>query len=121
MKPDGRLHLVADVRDLQIVDCDGENCGIVDDLAFVGGPGRKLELAAILVGPGTYHGRLPRWLAWLATRIAGDRIVRVPWKEIETIGSVLRLKRTASELGLGAAERRAAAWLPRVGGLDAPL
>jgi len=121
MKPTGRLHLVADVRDLQIVDCDGTYCGIADDLAFEGGPGGRLKLAAILVGPGTYYGRLPRWLAWLATRIAGDAVVRLPWKEIETIGSVVRLKRSAAEVGLGAADRRAAALLPKFGGLDASL
>jgi len=121
MKPDGRLHLVADVRDLQIIDSEEENCGIVDDLAFEGAPGGKLKLAAILVGPGTYRGRLPRWLAWLAVRIAGDRIVRVPWSEVKTIGSVVRLKRSARELGLGVVERRAAALLPRHGGLDASV
>ena len=121
MKPTGRLHLVADVRDLQIIDCDGLYCGIADDIAFEGGPGRKLEPAAILVGPGTYRARLPRWLAWLAILIAGDRIVRVPWKEIETIGSRVCLKRTASELGLGIADRRAAALLPKFGDLDASV
>ena len=121
MKPDGRLHLVADVRDLQIVDSDEWNCGIVDDLELEGAPGGKLKLTAILVGPGTYRGRLPRWLAWLITRIAGDRIVRIPWNEVETIGSVVRLKRSAQALGLGTAERRAAAILPRHGGLDASV
>ena len=121
MKPDGRLHLVADVRDLQIVDSEEENCGIVDDLEFEGAPGGELKLAAILVGPGTYHGRLPRWLAWLATKIAGKQIVRLPWSEVETIVSRVRLKRSARDLGLGAAERRAAAILPKHGGLDAPV
>ena len=121
MKPDGRLHLVADVRDLQIIDSEEENCGIVDDLEFEGAPGGKLKLAAILVGPGTYPGRLPRWVAWLATSIAGKHVVRVPWSEIETIGSRVRLKRPAEALGLGAAERRAAAILPKHGGLDAPV
>lgn len=118
MKPSGPLHLAADVRDLQIVDRDGACCGIVDDIEFAGRPGGKLALAAILVGPGAYRGRLPGWLYRPLTRLAGERIVRIPWKEVETIGSVVKLKRTAGALGLDRPERRAAAWLPG-GGDDA--
>jgi sporulation protein YlmC with PRC-barrel domain len=119
VKPRGPLHLAADVRDLQIVDCDGACCGIVDDIEFEGGPAKKLRLKAILVGPGAYRGRLPAWLAWLVSRLAGERVVRIPWQEVETIGSVVKLKRTARTLGLDAAERRARAWLP--GGSDDAL
>lgn len=119
MKPLGSLHLAADVRDLQIVDSDGHCCGIVDDLEFEGRPGGKLRLKAILVGPGAWRGRLPAWLAWAIAGLAGKRIVRIPWQEIETIGSVVKLKRTGRALGLDAPERRAAAWLP--GGSDDAL
>lgn len=118
MKPGGPLHLAADVRDLQIVDRDGEYCGIVDDIEFKGRAGGKLSLAAILVGPGAYRGRLPFWLYRPLTRLIGDHVVRIPWKEVETIGSVVRLKRAAAALGLDRPERRAAAWLPG-GGDDA--
>jgi len=120
MKPAGPLHLVADVRDLQIFDRDGECCGIVDDIELEGRPGGKLRLAAILVGPGAYRGRLPGWLYGPLARLIGDHVVRIPWKEVETIGSVVRLKRTAAALGLDRSERRAAAWLPG-GGDDAPV
>jgi sporulation protein YlmC with PRC-barrel domain len=115
------MDLAADLRDLQIVDVNGEACGIVDDLAFEGKPGKKARLAAILVGPGTYGGRLPRWLAWLAGRIAGEKTVRVPWKEVERIDSVVRLKHGAGALGLGWAERRAERLLKRIGAPDALL
>lgn len=121
MKPNDRMDLAADVRDLQIVDVDGEACGIVDDLAFEGKPGEKARLAAILVGPGTYRGRLPRWLAWLAGRIAGTKVVRVPWEEVERIDSVISLKSKAGALGLGWAERRAERLLKRTGAADAFL
>jgi len=119
MKPGDRLNLAADVRDLQIVDRDGSYCGIVDDLELAGRPGGKLMVAAILVGPGAWRGRLPGWLYRPLTRLIGDRIARIAWKEVETIGSVVKLKRTAAALGLDRSERRAAAWLP--GGSDDAL
>jgi hypothetical protein len=119
MKPTDRLHLVTDVRDLQIIDSDEENCGIVDDIELEGAPGKKLTVAALLIGPGAYRRRLPRWMAWLSERLAGTSVVRVPWSEVRNITSVVQLTRTAGELGLDRSERRAAAWLPRLGGLDA--
>ena len=119
MKPDARLDLVADVRDLQIVDCDEENCGIVDDLELEGAPGGKLRVKAILVGPGAWRNRLPRWAAWLVRRIAGDKLTRIKWEEVEKITSVVQLRRSAAELGLGEADRRLAAMLPKKGILDA--
>ncbi len=121
MNPDARMDLAADVRDLQIVDSDGEYCGIVDDLAFDGKPGKTARVAAILVGPGTYGGRLPRWMAWLAGRIAGEKTVRVPWAEVEKIDSMVRLRSRAGALGLGWAERRAGRLLKRTGVPDALL
>jgi len=121
VKRDARMDLAADVRDLQIVDVNGDYCGIVDDLAFEGGPGRSARVAAILVGPGTYGGRLPRWLAWLAGRLAGKKTVRIPWTEVETIDSMIRLRSSAGALGLGWAERRAERLLKRTGMPDALL
>jgi sporulation protein YlmC with PRC-barrel domain len=116
MKPTGALRLAADLRDLQIEDKDGAFCGIVDDIELKGRPGGKLVVAALLVGPGAYRGRLPRWAAWLATRLAGNAIVRVPWAEVAGISSVVRLRRSAHDLGLGRADERAARLLERWGG-----
>ncbi len=121
MKPDAAMELGADVHDLQIVDVNGEYCGIVDDLAFEGKPGKRARLAAILVGPGAYAGRLPRWMAWLAGRVAGERTVRVPWAEVEKIDSMVRLRSSAGALGLGWAERKAERLLKRTGMPDALL
>ena len=47
MKPTGSLRLAADLRDLQIVDADGFNCGIVDDIELDGRPGGRLTIAAL--------------------------------------------------------------------------
>ena len=60
MKRDGYLKLVGEVRDMQIVDCDGARCGIADDIEL-DGFGKTLKVKALLVGP----GRLSREAAGL--------------------------------------------------------
>ena len=60
----------------------------------------------MVVGPGGYQGRLPRWAAALARWIGGDRGVRVPWSAVEHVTSRITLNRKAEALGLGAVERR---------------
>lgn len=117
MKPDGPLKLVGGVRDLQIVDAEGVKCGVVDELEFEGAAGGTLRIKAILVGPGAYRGRLPRWVLWPVWRIAGDRMVRVPWAQVTHIGSVVKLAVPARELGLIRSEDRARRYVPRVGAL----
>ena len=61
MKPDGALKLVSELLDLPLIDSDGRYCGIVDDVELSGSAGKELKLKALLVGPGAYAGRLPRW------------------------------------------------------------
>ena len=119
MKPTGRLHLIGEVRDLQIVDSEKENCGIADEIELEGKPGGKLRIKAILVGPGAYRNRLPGWMAWLVRLIAGDGLVRIPWEEVESIGSVVRLRCPAAKLGLSRADRRLKSRMPKLGVLDA--
>ncbi|MDB5710233.1 MAG: hypothetical protein JWL96_2303 [Sphingomonas bacterium] len=117
MKPDGSLKLVGGVRDLQIVDADGVKCGIVDEIEFEGAAGGPLRIKAILVGPGAYRDRLPRWVLWVVWRIAGDRVVRVPWAQVAHIGSMVKLAIPARQLGLMRSEDRARRYVPRVGAL----
>jgi sporulation protein YlmC with PRC-barrel domain len=118
MKPTGRMRLAADVRDLQIVDSQGGYCGIVDDIELDGKAGEALRPVALLVGPGAYRHRLGRIPLAIVHWIAGDRVVRVPWDEIEHITSVVTLRRTARELGLAKSEDRARKLLPRIGAMD---
>ena len=117
MTPDGPIKLVCQLIDLPLLDKDDHWCGIVDDVEFTGAPGRELRLKALLVGPGAYEGRLPRWAFWLVRKIAGDRVTRVPVEAIATIDSAVHLKRTARQLKLYDAEDRARAWVPRAGAL----
>lgn len=112
MKPADPVQLVAQLRDLQIVDCEGANCGIVDDIELTGKPGEALRIKALLVGPGGYAGRLPRWAMTLVHLVAGGACVHVRWEEVASITSVVRLSCKASRIGLARGEGRARRWLP---------
>ena len=106
MKRDAAIKLVSEVRDLQIVDSDDRNCGICDDIEFHGGAGETLGLKALLVGPGAYKGRLPKWAFALIERIAGTRVVRVPWDKVDRVTSRIYLTERAERLGLHGADDR---------------
>ena len=115
MKASGRLKLVSGLRDLQIVDSDDCNCGIVDDIELEGKPGGVLRVKALLVGPGAYAKRVPDWWMPIIRLFAGKTIVRVPWKEVASVTSVVKLASPAAKLGLARGEGRAEKLLPPVG------
>jgi sporulation protein YlmC with PRC-barrel domain len=117
MKPDGKLKLVSQLLDLPLHDSEGKYCGIVDDVELVGGAGKARELKALLVGPGAYSGRLPRWAMWLVGKVAGTRVTRIPLGRIRTISDSVHLERPGDELGLHRSEKAAAKWIPREGAL----
>jgi sporulation protein YlmC with PRC-barrel domain len=117
MNPGGPIKLVSELLDLPLVDSEGSYCGIVDDVDFSGTPGKPLKVKAVLAGPGAYAGRMPRWMMALVRTVAGDRVTRVPFDRIETIGATVRLTATADQLGLGKGDDRAARWMPRKGAL----
>jgi hypothetical protein len=114
MRKGESLKVFAQIRDLEIFDRDGELCGICDELELSGGPGEPLRIAALLVGPGAYGPRLPRWAAALVRRIAGERVARVPWDAVAHVTSRITLDRTAEEAGLGTIERRLAPLIARL-------
>jgi sporulation protein YlmC with PRC-barrel domain len=117
MKPDGRLKLVSQLLDLPLIDSNGEYCGIVDDVELKGSAGKDTNVAALLVGPGAYAGRMPLWAMALVRRLAGHRITRVPMSEVESIKSFVQLKGTANSLGLHRSENRARRWIPKHGAM----
>ena len=116
MKPDSNLKLVGELRDLQIVDVTGRRCGIVDDVELAGRAGASLRLKALLVGPGTYLNRLPRWIAMLLAPVLPRRIVRVPWTGVKRITAVVELKQAAAAYGLAHYEASLESWLSRIPG-----
>jgi sporulation protein YlmC with PRC-barrel domain len=113
VKPTAAIKLVSQLLDLPIIDKDERSCGIVDDVELSGSGGKEARIAALLVGPGAYEGRMPSWLFRIVQAIAGGRIVRVPVGEIIEIGAVVKLGCRAEKLGLHCAEDRARRWIPR--------
>ena len=117
MNASGPIKLVSQLLDLPIVDKDKRWCGVVDDVELKGSAGKETRIVALLVGPGAYERRMPRWLFWLVRKIAGDRVTRVPAERIDSIASAVHLNSSADELKLHTVENRVRAWIPRWGAL----
>jgi sporulation protein YlmC with PRC-barrel domain len=112
-----QLDLVLRVLDQQIVDWAGRRCGNVDDVAIDGKPGESATVKGLLVGRDATRRRRPRLLALFAGPTFGDAPeVEVPWAEIDDITQVVKLKKFATELGLGAGDDKVAKWIGRIPG-----
>jgi len=112
------MDLVYRVLDDQLVDVDGRRCGRADDLEFDGDVGATLRLYAILSGSGTWHKRMPRPLRRIGARlfgvgVIGEDVIRVPWEQVDEIGSVIKLRAKASELGLAQGDDRDAIFVAK--------
>jgi len=114
MKPDDPLKLVGEVRDLQIVDSESSHCGIADDIECKRQPRGELVINALLVGPGAFEYRLPKWAYAAIKGLFGDHVVRIPWSEIEHVTSQITLKKPAATYGLLKSELRWAAMVKKV-------
>ncbi len=110
------IELLRDVLDHDIVDADGVRCGMVDDIEFAEGPDATPVLGALLVGPGAWQTRLPALAGVVSAWAFGRGRTRIPWSEVAELTQSIKLKRRASELGLGRLERKAATWLKRFPG-----
>jgi len=117
MKSTDPIKLVADLLDLPIQDKDGRYCGIVDDVELIGTAGKQMKVAALLVGPGAYEGRLPAWCYRLVRKIAGDRMIRIDVDKVEQIRAVVQLNCTADQVKLHEVENRVRQWIPKKGAL----
>jgi sporulation protein YlmC with PRC-barrel domain len=117
MKPSDPIKIVSQLLDLPLIDSQGNYCGVVDDVELDGSAGKETRLAALLIGPGAYQGRMPRWAMWLVRKVAGDRITRVPIGQVASINSAVHLKVKAERLGLHKSETEARQWIPRVGAM----
>jgi sporulation protein YlmC with PRC-barrel domain len=110
------LDMIRQVLDHEVIDANNMPCGMVDDLEIEGGPGEALKVTALLVGPDAWAERLPSLFGLLAKKIFGNRRTRVPWDEVSVITEKIQLKSTASALGLGEADRKAAKWIRKLPG-----
>jgi sporulation protein YlmC with PRC-barrel domain len=117
MRPSDPIKLVSELLDLPIQDSEARWCGVVDDVELSESAGKEMRIAALLVGPGAYAGRLPGWAFWLATKIAGDRLTRVPIDRVEQIRAAVRLKCRAEEVKLHVVEDRVRGWIPKGGAM----
>jgi sporulation protein YlmC with PRC-barrel domain len=103
------IDIALSVLDHQLVDGDGKNCGKVDDLEIAGLDGGSPEVVQIIVGGNAWRSR--GLLGRIAARLSGDA-VHVPWPEVESVTSVVTLKRPAAALRLNRGDDR---WAPLVG------
>lgn len=110
------LDLALAVLDRQLLDREGRRCGKVDDLELEQGSDGSLRAVAILAGPGAWAGRGA--LGRLAARLAGGRVVHVPWAVVRAVDSAVRLALKADELGLGRGDDAAARIVDRLPGAD---
>jgi sporulation protein YlmC with PRC-barrel domain len=111
------IDLGLNLLDHQLLDAEGRRCGKVDDIALEGGPGEDLEVVAILCGPGVWRARagvIGRITAWLG----GGGRVRIPWDEVDGVGSHVRLRKRAEELGLGRGDDRLRPYIEKIPGSD---
>jgi hypothetical protein len=103
--------------DHQLLDSEDRRCGNVDDLVLEGGPGERLEVVAILSGPGTWRGRAGL-IGKLAAWIGGGGVVRIPWEEVDDVAAHVRLRKRAQTLGLGRGDDRLRAYVEKLPGAD---
>jgi sporulation protein YlmC with PRC-barrel domain len=113
----GSFDLGLALLDRQLLDSEGRRCGKVDDVALEGGPGDPLEIAAILSGPPVLRRRAPI-AGRLATLFGGDGRVRVPWAEVVEVGAHVKLRKPASEYGLGRGDDRLKTFIEKIPGKD---
>ena len=103
MKAADPKHLIRAYRDLALFDRDDRHCGVVDDIEMAEGDAGEWEMTALLVGPGAWRRRSPRWFTAL---LPGRKVVRVEAADVASTGSAVRLMKKAEELGLASTEHR---------------
>ena len=109
------VDLALGILDHQLVDADGKNCGKVDELEIRGVEGGSPEVVEILVGGNAWRTR--GVLGRLAASVGGQA-VHVPWSEVESVGSVVKLKRTAAELRLDRGDPHWERWVAKLPGAN---
>jgi sporulation protein YlmC with PRC-barrel domain len=97
--------------DDQLLDADGHRCGRVDDVQLNGGPGSPTEVSALLVGPGSWRGRLRKPFAYIVKGLGPDYMRCIPWSEVTRVGTAVELAHTAKEVGLETSDGRNVQWV----------
>ena len=103
MRASSRDQVVRAFRDMALLDRDDTSCGIVDEVEVEETEPGIWQLKALLVGPGAWERRRPRWLTGL---LPGKRMVRIDAADVASETSVIRLLKRADELGLAPLEHK---------------
>lgn len=90
------IHASLDLLDRQVLDCNGEPVGKVDDVELTDPEQGPPRLAALLLGPQAYGqrlgGRLGTWIASTGVRLSGtDLPIRIPIEAVKEIGVSIEL------------------------------
>jgi hypothetical protein len=96
-------NLLRAYRDLALLDRDDEHCGMVDDIEMAESEPGIWEMTALLVGPGAWKRRRPRWLGAI---LPGRKLVRVDAADVASTGTAVRLLKKADDVGLAAIEHK---------------
>jgi sporulation protein YlmC with PRC-barrel domain len=114
MSVQGAIDLCLGILDHQLIDSEGRRCGNVDDLELEGVREGNPRVRAIVTGPGGWHGR-GRIGRLLAALVPGKTVI-IPWEEVAEVGAGVKLRKPATELGLGRGDDVAAGWVERLPG-----
>jgi hypothetical protein len=83
-------HRAHELLDHEIVDAQGNACGMVDGLQ-IEGTGEQARVVALLVGPGAWLPRLPALPRVVARWLFGERVIRIPIEAVANVSEVVRL------------------------------
>jgi sporulation protein YlmC with PRC-barrel domain len=83
-------HAARDLLDHEIVDAQGNACGMVDGLE-IEGTGAHARIVALLVGPGAWLPRLPALPRVVARWLFGERVVRIPIEAVSEVAETVQL------------------------------
>jgi sporulation protein YlmC with PRC-barrel domain len=106
-----QVNLGLRLLDDQLFDSDEHRCGRVDDIQLKGGPGKRTEVAALLVGPGAWTDRLRRPFDYAVDALGPDYMHSIPWSEVTRVGTSVGLSKPATELGLETTDGRNVVWV----------
>ena len=103
MKAADPAAVVKAYRDLALFDRHDEQCGIVDDVECAEREPGVWEMTALIVGPGAWKRRRPRWLTHM---LPGRRLTRIDAADVASTGDRVRLLKLAEDLGLAPLEQK---------------
>ena len=97
------LHASLDLLDRQILDCNDEPVGKVDDVELSDPRDGPPRVVAFLLGPQAYGqrlgGRIGAWIASTGARLAGtDLPIRIPIALVDEIGVSIKLRVPVGEI-----------------------